>query len=462
MTKSILSKNFILSSYAVIALVTLSFAAALFENSYEQYIYILISDIILSEATVFACTLCKADLKLTFCFLIIHHIGIIIHCILGSDMIKYILFDAVGFVFAFLFLICFEYLKSVKSIKYKAVLTVCVSINVLLVAVLLLFGDAIGGTKAWISLFGISVQLTELLKLIFLAYITVVFCLPDVSEKTRFLYSSVFSLFNVVSLTALNELGTAMVICLVYICLLAIFYKKRYFIASLFSVLLIIGIFILFDILICNHISSSHAPNSLAVLIYRKVLIKVNTRAQIWLNPSALDFDSSYQINSAQEAITQGGLFGSELKNPVSVPVAESDFVFTAIIENLGLITGIFIVILFFIILVRGLRLSMKASRPFDSIAVVTSVLFIVISSFLMILGSTRSFFLTGVPIAFLSEGGTQTVVNIILLSVILNSTSKSIIISQISKKIKDKVKYKYNKAKRNRIEEKKYENPQK
>lgn len=79
MTKSILNKNFILSSYAVIALVTLSFAAALFENSYEQYIYILIPDIILSEAAVFACNICKADLKITFYFLIIHHIGIVIH-----------------------------------------------------------------------------------------------------------------------------------------------------------------------------------------------------------------------------------------------------------------------------------------------------------------------------------------------------------------------------------------------
>ena len=132
----------------------------------------------------------------------------------------------------------------------------------------------------------------------------------------------------------------------------------------------------------------------------------------------------------------QGGLLGAKEKNPIDIPIAESDFVFTAISSNLGIGVAFIVVALFFYIFVRSIRPIIKIRSSFQSVSATISISVIFASSMVMILGSTGMFFLTGVPISFISEGGTSATVNCCLLAVIFDALSENNLSEVLSKNV--------------------------
>ena len=274
-----------------------------------------------------------------------------------------------------------------------------------------IFGGSIGGTRAWIYVLGVSLQLTEFIKLIYLLFAAVIIS-SERQSKQSYLMLTVFLAVNLIALAALNKFGTAIIILIVYLCTVWLYFPRKPFLISAAAIVLTAGVLIVIDLAVCGYIASSKDVPALITALYEKVLIKINTRIQLWVSPAEMSYYSSYQLIKAREALTQGGLFGSELKNPVYIPVMESDFVFPALVLNLGVATGIAAVAAYVYLLIRFLRRSVAAYRRFDSVCVFAGGSLIVVPSLIMILGSVCAFPLTGVPAAFLSAGGTQTTVN--------------------------------------------------
>ena len=103
----------------------------------------------------------------------------------------------------------------------------------------------------------------------------------------------------------------------------------------------------------------------------------IRVRVSTWLNPWADVSGTGYQISQSLFAISSGGFFGSGLGqgNPEYIPEVHSDFIFSAICEEMGLFGGVAIILLFFIFTYRGIKIALKLPDGFaEQIDRITSV----------------------------------------------------------------------------------------
>ena len=124
--------------------------------------------------------------------------------------------------------------------------------------------------------------------------------------------------------------------------------------------------------------------------------------------------DSGYQLCNSLIAFNNGGLTGKGLGNSTQkylyLPESYTDFIYAIIVEEWGLIVGITILIIYIILLFRILKVARKASNLRNSLIAYGVFCYILIHIAVNLLGITGCMPLTGVPLPFLSYGGSYTI----------------------------------------------------
>jgi len=148
-------------------------------------------------------------------------------------------------------------------------------------------------------------------------------------------------------------------------------------------------------------------------------------RIKIFLDPWADPLGRSYHIIQSYTAIGSGGILGhgfgqSKLKF-FYLPLHYSDFIFSIICEEGGLIFASIVVLLFLNLLFQGFRISREATAPFSSYLAVGLTLFLCIQACLNIGVVIGLFPITGIPLTFISYGGTSLVVSLFSCGVLMN-----------------------------------------
>jgi cell division protein FtsW (lipid II flippase) len=159
-----------------------------------------------------------------------------------------------------------------------------------------------------------------------------------------------------------------------------------------------------------------------------QVIPHVQTRVGSWLDPWADPADTSYQLVQSLYAISSGGVFGSGLGNGVLlspegnpyIPFLETDFIFSAIAQELGLAGAAGVILLYLIFAYRGLRISMLASDGFSKLLAAGLTAAVSIQAFIIIGGVVGLIPLTGITLPFISYGGSSIVANFIVLALLL------------------------------------------
>lgn len=147
----------------------------------------------------------------------------------------------------------------------------------------------------------------------------------------------------------------------------------------------------------------------------------VKIRVSSWLDPFS-NFDQNYQVIVAQFGLAWGGLLGTGLGlgRPGLIPLARSDFVSAAIGEELGL-TGLMAVIMIYgLIVARGLRTALQCREPFGKLLAAGLSFAFALQVFTIIGGVTRLIPLTGLTTPFMSQGGSSMVSNWVVMGLLL------------------------------------------
>ena len=131
-----------------------------------------------------------------------------------------------------------------------------------------------------------------------------------------------------------------------------------------------------------------------------------------------------YQIQQSIYATIAGGITGQGLGfgSPGYIPLAHSDFIFAAILEELGSVIGIAILMLFAVLILRILRLAalLPAGQVFERLLLVGIAVHIFMQVFVMVSGTLNLLPMTGVTIPFLSQGGVALMVNLAEIGVVI------------------------------------------
>ena len=136
------------------------------------------------------------------------------------------------------------------------------------------------------------------------------------------------------------------------------------------------------------------------------------------------DIDKDAQIAHARIAIATSNVVGKAPGNSVQrdfLSQAFSDFIFAIIIEELGLVGGIFVVCLYIWLLVRAGRIAQKCERTFPAFLVMGIALMLVSQAILNMMVAVGLFPVTGQPLPLISKGGTSTLINCAYIGMILS-----------------------------------------
>jgi cell division protein FtsW (lipid II flippase)/cell division protein FtsI/penicillin-binding protein 2 len=158
-----------------------------------------------------------------------------------------------------------------------------------------------------------------------------------------------------------------------------------------------------------------------AVLSYM-CFAHVRNRVQIWLDPFCDPSNASYQIAQSLYSIADGNLLGTGIGQGMStmIPIVESDFIFSAIAEELGLLGAAAVILLFVLLAVRGLLTAARARSDLSAFMAVGLTASIGIQAFLIIGGVTGLIPLTGVTLPFMSQGGSSLLSSFIAIGLLL------------------------------------------
>jgi cell division protein FtsW (lipid II flippase) len=147
----------------------------------------------------------------------------------------------------------------------------------------------------------------------------------------------------------------------------------------------------------------------------------VGVRVSSWLHPFS-NYDQNYQVIQGQFGFAYGGLLGRGwgLGRPGLTPLAKSDFITAAIGEELGIVGLVAVILIYGIIVARGLRTALSCTEPFGKLLSAGLSLVFALQVFAIIGGVTRLLPLTGLTTPFMSQGGSSMVANWLVMAVML------------------------------------------
>ncbi len=150
----------------------------------------------------------------------------------------------------------------------------------------------------------------------------------------------------------------------------------------------------------------------------------LQARVKTFINPAQDAQGSSYQIRQSLIALGSGGVFGRGFGQSIQkfsyLPEPQGDSIFAVLGEELGLVGTLSTIILYLLFALRGLKIANNTPDSFSRLLVSGIVILITMQSFMHIASVTGVFPLTGVPLPFMSHGGTSLMMDLMAIGIIL------------------------------------------
>lgn len=146
------------------------------------------------------------------------------------------------------------------------------------------------------------------------------------------------------------------------------------------------------------------------------------SRIDTWLDPSGETSNQSYQLWQSMKAIGSGGVFGTGYNvSKVYVPVRESDMIFSVIGENFGFVGSCILILLYFLLIYQMIRVTFDTKNVFYAYIATGVIMMILFHTFENIGMNIGLLPLTGIPLPFVSQGGSALIGNMIGIGLIMS-----------------------------------------
>ncbi len=322
-----------------------------------------------------------------------------------NHFIKNQLFSFIIGIFAFVFMTRFDY----RNLKKFALLIIIITIFLLISVFLPGLGTDLLGAKRWVTIGPIFFQPSEIVKLTFLIYLATWLEKrgDDIKDSSAGLAPFVIILVGVLGLIMLQpDLGTMTV--------MGVIAMSCYLVAGA-PVLHLAGI-------------GLGAAGTITLLV--KLAPYRVERFMVFLNPELDPQGIGYHINQAFLAIGSGGLLGLGLGHSRQkfnyLPQASSDSIFAVIAEELGFIFAVMLIVLFLIFMFRGFKIAKGAPDKFGKIMATGITSWFIFQALMNIGAMTGILPLTGIPLPFISQGGSALVVSLAAVGILVNISKYS------------------------------------
>ena len=280
------------------------------------------------------------------------------------------------------------------------------------------------GAKNWVSIGGYTLfQPSEFMKIsyiLMLAYVIVTFT-KKYKDQARtigldfllILWMIVFTIPVLVLLALQSDLGTAMVFVAIFAGLVLL---------SGVSWKIIIPVFVTVVSAITGFLAIFITKDGRAFMHQLGMPTYQINRILAWLNPFDYAQTTTYQQAQGQIAIGSGGVFGQGFNvSNLLIPVRESDMIFTVIAEDFGFIGSVVVIALYLLLIYRMLKITLKSNNQFYTYISTGFIMMLFFHIFENIGAVTGLLPLTGIPLPFISQGGSAIISNLIGVGLLLS-----------------------------------------
>lgn len=267
--------------------------------------------------------------------------------------------------------------------------------GIVILLIVLVVGTTSSGATNWLKVGGITIQPSEFVKLLFVLCIASMF-----QEKTDFKHICAITAMagaNVLILVMQRDLGGALIFFVTYVFMLyAATAKPLYFFSGLLG-------------------------GSVAAFAAYRLFNHVRVRVIAWQNPFAYIDKEGYQITQSLFAIGTGGWFGMGLNRglPTDIPVVESDFIFSAISEELGGLFAICVILIYASCFVMFLNIALEQEDQFYRLLTIGFSVMFGFQIILSIGGVIKFIPSTGVTLPLVSQGGSSVLTTIMMFMIL-------------------------------------------
>ena len=288
------------------------------------------------------------------------------------------------------------------------------AVGVLLLLLPMFVGTEKGGSKLWVYIGGFGFQPGEFAKILIVLFLA--FYLASNREALSITMRR-FGPFAVPRLRMLLPLLVTW-----GVCLLLVVFERDLGSALLFFVFFVIMLYVATGR--ASYVLVSFLLLAVGGVFCYFAFSHVRTRVSIWLDPWADAAGGGYQIVQSLYSLADGGLIGAGIGKglPTYIPVVESDFIFSAIAEESGLLGGAAVLICFLLLAVRGFATAARAKSDSAAFAAVGLTSALCFQAFLIVGGVTKLLPLTGVTLPFMSQGGTSLLASFLIVGLLLRA----------------------------------------
>ena len=279
-----------------------------------------------------------------------------------------------------------------------------------------LFTEAKYGAKSWFDLKVFSYQPSEFMKLAYIICISKILSNFDNISKLlkkeiyKYIYAAVLFILPFGLILLQPDFGTAIVYLVITAFILFINkIKYRYILIAIILITLLIPVIYYFGL-----------------DEYQK------HRIDVFLNPQLDPLDTGYNAIQAKIAVGSGMLFGTGYLKGVQtqfgyLPVKSSDFIFGVISEELGFLTSSLIIVLFVILLARIIKIGVETTDTFAKY-IITGIAGMIFFHFVQNIGMSLGLLpITGLPLPFVSYGGSSLITNLLAIAIVLNISARKV-----------------------------------